>query len=153
MKTKTDPRHCARKIALQTLFEWSMHSIDPHQIAERIIKDSDNEIHLDYKLLSNLIDSVIAHRKELDDRIAIAAPQWPLTQISKVDLTILRMASAELQFLPDVPEKVSIDEAVELAKEFSNDTSGKFINGVLGTVLKNIKNNQGGQTTEVPSNA
>ncbi|KKP69970.1 transcription antitermination factor NusB [candidate division CPR3 bacterium GWF2_35_18] len=138
MKTKTDPRHCARQIALQTLFEWSMHSSNPQDIANRIIKETDNN-KLDFNLLSEIISNVVSNREKIDLQIEVAAPAWPISQISKIDLTILRIASAELQYIKGIPNKVSIDEAVELSKEFSGDTSSKFINGVLGTILKNIE--------------
>lgn len=137
MKTKRDPRHCARQVALQTLFEWHMHSIDPQIIAKRIITETEND-NIDYDLLNDIIENVVAHKKDIDEQIHIAAPQWPLSQISKIELTILRIAVTELQYLSEIPEKVTIDEAVELSKEFSTEVSGKFINGVLGTVLKNL---------------
>lgn len=137
MKTRNDPRHCTRQVALQSLFEWSMHSTDPQQIAQRVIEQTENE-QLDYKLLQQIIEKVTFYKTDIDKQIEKAAPQWPLTQIAKIDLAILRIAIAELQYLDDIPEKVTIDEAVELSKEFSSESSGKFINGVLGTVLKNI---------------
>ncbi len=148
MKTKHDPRHEARRIALQTLFEWSMHSVDPHEIAKRIaIQDEVQNV--DFSLLEQVIDYVTKNRSEIDQRIEKAAPQWPLSQIAKIDLTILRIATAELCGIKDIPPKVTIDEAVEIAKEFSSESSGKFVNGVLGTILKinAPEKNQASKTT------
>ena len=79
------------------------------------------------------------HQQKIDKTISDAAPEWPLEKVAKVDLAILRLAVYELLIVKSEPPKVIIDEAVELAKEFGNDSSGSFINGVLGTVLKNTK--------------
>lgn len=138
MKKKTDPRHLSRQVALQTLFEWNMHTSDPHEIAHRLIKEELPDQKIDLALLTQIIDLVIEHKDTIDHHIEVAAPAWPLNQLAKIDLTILRIAIAELAYVDSIPEKVTIDEAVEISKEYSTDTSSKFINGVLGTVLKNI---------------
>ncbi len=75
----------------------------------------------------------------IDEQITIAAPEWPLPKISKMDLAILRLASYELMIEKKEPPKVVIDEAIELAKAYGNDSSAKFVNGVLGTILKTIE--------------
>ena len=82
------------------------------------------------------VDPIIKHLQKIDKAIAKAAPAFPVDKIAKVDLAILRLAVFELVFEKKNPPKVVIDEAVELAKEFGNDTSGSFVNGVLGTVWK-----------------
>lgn len=81
-------------------------------------------------------DQIIEHITKIDDQIIKNAPKWPLDKINKVDLSILRCAFWELKYQKDTPPKVIIDEAVELAKEFGNESSASFINGVLGSALK-----------------
>jgi transcription antitermination factor NusB len=115
MKVKSDPRHKKRIKLMQQLFANSFHQLD-----------DDPE--------SNLIIADIA---DIDQRISQAAPEWPISQINKVDLAILRLSIYELK-QKQVPYKVAIDEAVELAKEYGSDNSAKFINGVLGTVLEKL---------------
>jgi transcription antitermination protein NusB len=83
------------------------------------------------------IQSIIADLSDIDNRIQQAAPEWPLNQINKVDLAILRLSIYELK-QKQVPYKVAIDEAVELAKEYGSDNSAKFINGVLGTIQEKL---------------
>lgn len=130
-----DPRHNARKIALATLFSWSILSqklSQTRKTASEIL-----EIGIFNKELANLLtQGVTENRKELDEIIAEAAPEWPTDQIARIDLIVLRIAIFELVIARNVPPKVAIDEAVELAKEFGSENSGKFVNGVLGTVVE-----------------
>ena len=142
MKSKTDPRHSARKLALSSLFCWLFTEPDENecQLLSRELLDTDIE-NLDQGLSKKIIDGVKKHRLELDDIVSECAPEWPIEKISKVDLIILRIAVFELLHSRKTPIKVVIDEAVELAKEFGSDTSHKFVNGVLGTVVeKHTKN-------------
>jgi N utilization substance protein B len=135
MKTKHDPRHIARQVALMSLFEWSFHSDQPSDIINHVLEAAEEDVEIDQRFVQQLVDGVIQHLDELDEQITAAAPEWPRDQIAKIDIAILRLASFELKF-SDVPHKVVIDEAVELAKEFGGDTSSKFVNGVLGTLVK-----------------
>lgn len=84
------------------------------------------------------IREIVAKLDPLDEMIQAAAPEWPLAKISKVDLSILRLATYEMTVVKDQPVKVIIDEAIELAKEYGNTNSPQFINGVLGTIYKQI---------------
>ena len=145
MKTKQDPRHIARQIALMSLFEWSFHSDDTDGIIEHVLESQETEIDADTSLVANLVNGAIEHLEELDARITAAAPEWPRDQIAKIDICILRLAGFEL-YHTKTPQKVIIDEAVELAKEYGGDTSSKFVNGVLGTLAKDITAKQ-----QVPS--
>lgn len=117
MKTAQDPRHKKREDLLGKLFSISF-------------EDATGD--------SSIVD-IRDHIKELDARIQKAAPEWPLAKIAKIDLSILRLATYELTVLKKEPPKVIIDEAVELAKEYGNDGSAAFINGVLGTILKEVE--------------
>lgn len=84
------------------------------------------------------IKPIVAHLSGIDKRIESAAPEWPVDKIAKIDLAILRLSIFELTVEKKEPPKVVIDEAIELAKEFGNEHSSKFVNGVLGTVLKSL---------------
>ncbi|MBN1162658.1 transcription antitermination factor NusB [Patescibacteria group bacterium] len=135
MKSKIDPRHTARKIALSSLFCWLF--TEPHREECNLLAKELLEIPADthdQNLTDLIIEGVKENLKGIDEIIAEAAPEWPIDKISKVDLIILRIAIFEIIYGKKTPIKVSIDEAVELAKEFGNDTSHKFVNGVLGTV-------------------
>jgi transcription antitermination factor NusB len=116
MKTANDPRHQKRIDHMQKLFSWSFQPEED----------------------TSEIEPIIAQITFLDTHIQEAAPEWPLTKIAKIDLAILRLATHELLVQKSEPPKVVIDEAIELAKSFGNDNSPKFINGVLGTILKGI---------------
>lgn len=131
----SDPRHNARKFAMATIFSWSFLSQDLSQTVLDItewleIGDYDKD------LANFLIQGTTENREALDRTIEETAPEWPIEQIAKIDLAILRIAIYELVISQSVPPKVAIDEAVELAKEFGSDSSSKFVNGVLGTVVE-----------------
>jgi transcription antitermination protein NusB len=135
MKSKTDPRHAARKLAMSSIFCWLFSESNDEEclaLSKDLLGD-DEETSKDLTL--QIIEGVKRNNEQIDKIIEECAPERPLDKISKVDLVILRIAIFEILFSKNVPEKVAIDEAVELAKEFGNDTSQKFVNGVLGTVL------------------
>ena len=90
----------------------------------------------DRAYISRILDGVLSHMTELDDKISAASVKWSLERIAKVDLTILRLATYEILYEDDVPGSVAINEAVELANRYSEPSSGRFINGVLGTILR-----------------
>ncbi len=145
MKKINDKRHEARIVALQALFEWSFNSIDIETIAERDlvldIADEENagtKKEIDSELVSFILKGTTNNLDTIDKIIEKAAPEWPLVQIAKIDLEILRIAIFELYIARNVPPKVAIDEGVELAKQFGGENSSKFINGVLGTVVKEL---------------
>jgi len=145
MKIKADPRHAGRKLALTSIFCWLFSEAQDEQTIE-LSKDLLDESAADFELANHIISGVKSHKKEIDEIIEQCAPDWPLDKISKVDLVILRIAIFEILYGGGrVPDKVAVDEAVELAKEFGNDTSSKFVNGVLGTVIeikRKVKNDR-----------
>lgn len=96
-------------------------------------------VSFDQKQKSAETADILKNLDKLDGQIQKAAPEWPTGKISKIDLAILRLAAYELLIAKSQPPKVIIDEAIELAKEFGNPNSPKFVNGVLGTILKEIK--------------
>lgn len=129
-------RHFARTLAMQTLYEWDFQSdksIDAlleHNIAAISHENDDNTF------VIGLVKGVASHLEEIDKAITEHAPEWPIDQISVVDKSILRLAVYELLYTDEVPAKVSINEAVELAKTFGGDNSSRFVNGVLGTAYR-----------------
>jgi N utilization substance protein B len=116
MKTATDPRHLRRRNAVKALFAESFtHQKDLPEVVLKIKEETE-------KLNKIIVDS---------------APTWPIDKINKIDLAVLHLSIYELLY-EETPPKVIIDEAVELAKEFGSESSGSFINGVLGTIYENI---------------
>lgn len=135
-------RHLSRSIVLQTLFEWDLNAFDSaatHEVLQRNVDEfAPNKSDLPF--MEKLLDGVIAKRSELDLIIEKAAPEWPIDRISPVDRNILRLGLFELLFADrsEVPAKVAINEAIELAKQFGGENSSRFVNGVLGAVYKEI---------------
>ena len=135
-------RHLSRSIAMQSLYEWDFKEKKPEQlkeIVERNIKEFGPGLE-ESNFVWQIIDGVIKNLAKLDKIIAKSAPEWPIDQITIVDRNVLRMGLYELLFgnRQEVPPKVAINEAIELAKSFGGESSGKFINGVLGTVYREI---------------
>jgi len=135
-------RHLGRIVALQTLYEQDFRhdvkdeSLDLSKVLDRNIERYAETID-DQKFVRELVAGVAARSAEIDQIIGPVAPEWPVEQIARIDRVILRIGIFELLFTDAVPPKVAINEAVELAKAFGGDNSSKFINGVLGTVLRN----------------
>lgn len=136
-------RHLCRIIALQSIYEYDFRNslnideltTDIDEVLKRnidVYKDAVDEA----DFISDLVLGTIKNQEKIDAMIVPAAPEWPLDQIAKIDRAILRMSIYELLIKRDVPPKVAINEAVELAKEFGGDNSSKFINGVLGTIFR-----------------
>lgn len=134
-------RHLARSTVLQTLYEWdfSGKTQNPDEILMRdageFAPGTEND-----RFMKNLLDGVLEKQKDLDNIIISAAPEWPIDKIGIMDRNILRIGLFELLFADreQVPPKVAINEAIELAKKFGGETSSKFINGVLGAVYKEM---------------
>ncbi len=134
-------RHLARSIVLQSLFEWDFRKLSDKEITAVVARDAaEFGGSADTAFMEELTKNVLAKRPEIDTIIEKAAPDWPLDKISPVDRNILRIGLYELLFADrkDVPAKVAINEAIELAKGFGGENSGKFVNGVLGSVYKEI---------------
>jgi N utilization substance protein B len=135
-------RHLARSVVLQTLFEWDTSNVsdtDAPVILQRNVEEFGGE-DTDKAFMEELLQGVLAKRPDLDLVIEKAAPDWPLPKIAPVDRNILRIGLFELLFADrtQVPAKVAINEAIELAKIFGGDSSGRFVNGVLGAVYKEM---------------
>ena len=136
-------RHLSRSIVLQTLFEWDFNSVKNNtnikEIAQRNLREFAPGLEDDIFVFF-LLEEIIKKHKIIDEIIEKAAPDWPLDKISFIDKNILRIGLTELLFgdRKQVPPKVAINEAIELAKTFGGENSSKFINGVLGAVYKEI---------------
>lgn len=134
-------RHLGRILALQTLYECEFRrdcgdtDLDIRDILERNIGRYKETIE-DTKFIDALVQGVAKYEKQLDSVLQPVAPEWPIDQIARMDRLVLRIGLYELLMGHDVPPKVVINEAVELAKAFGGDNSSKFINGVLGTILR-----------------
>ena len=135
-------RHLARSVVLQTLFEWdTTHASekDTFAILSRNVSEFGGD-DIDQPFMDTLLKGVLAKKGDIDLVIEKAAPDWPLERIAPVDRNILRLGLYELLFADrsQVPAKVAINEAIELAKTFGGDSSGRFVNGVLGAVYKEL---------------
>lgn len=137
-------RHLGRIIALQTLYEKDFRegaedaSFDLDAVLARNMARYEATVD-DKAFIEQLVHGVAEREEELDAILQPIAPEWPIAQIARMDRIILRMGLYELNFEKDVPSKVVINEAVELAKAFGNENSSKFINGVLGTALRKLQ--------------
>jgi N utilization substance protein B len=129
--TDTAPRHQQRERALSLLYEAELKGEAPLQVVDALPLPPD-------PFVRALIEQVVASREEADRRIAAASVGWPLERMAVVDRIVLRMAVAEVLDPDGPPTAVVIDEAVELAKEYSTDESGRFVNGVLSTIVADL---------------
>jgi N utilization substance protein B len=127
-------RHKARVTALQVLYEVDCTGHTPAVVVEQRLAEADLP-ESGNVFVHELTQGVEEHREWLDGHIEQYAPEWPVDQIAVIDRNILRLAIYEILIGTDTPVKVAINEAVELAKTFGSDSSGRFVNGVLGTLV------------------
>jgi transcription antitermination protein NusB len=135
-------RHLSRSIAMQCLYEWDFKGKSNGEVDE-IIKKNVQEFGPgmdDTGFVEGLVKNTIENRDKIDPLIEKCAPEWPLEQVTIVDRNILRLGIYELLFgnYEEVPPKVAINEAIELAKSFGGGASGRFVNGVLGTIYREL---------------
>lgn len=134
-------RHLARTIAMQTLYEWDFNGRQTPDIIG-LLQENFKQFAPDFSdegFSEALIRGVFDHMDEIDATIVKYAPEWPLDQITIVDRNVLRLGVYELTYSRDVPPKVAINEAIEVAKGFGGDSSGKFVNGVLGAIFRDLQ--------------
>lgn len=127
-----DPRSDARERAMNVLYEADIRGITPAEVTAAIVVPFDD-------LTRELIDGTSADREHIDELVSEASHSWPLHRMPTIDRTILRLATFELLHRSEVPVAVIIDEAVTLAKRFSTDNSGSFVNGVLSAIASRIR--------------
>ncbi|MBT3538786.1 transcription antitermination factor NusB [Candidatus Parcubacteria bacterium] len=133
-------RHLARSIVMQSLYQWDFRG-NPTAAIPAIIDQNMKEFGIGLEdtkeFVETTVDGVIKHQKEIDIKLADFAPHWPLEQMTLIDRNILRLGVFELEFNnEEIPPKVAINEAIELAKTYGGPSSGKFVNGILGAMYK-----------------
>src|SRR3989338_4400801 len=135
-------RHLSRSIVLQTLFEWDFNSKDKKRVWNFLDYNVDNFALCaeEKEFTKSLLTGILEKNDKIEKIIKKAAPEWPLEQVAIIDRNVLRIGLYELLFgdRKEVPPKVAINEAIELAKNFGGESSVKFVNGVLGTVYREI---------------
>jgi transcription antitermination protein NusB len=130
-------RRRARRVTLETLYEYDIADHPPGEILQQRLADSPME-KSGVDFASHLVQGTIAHLEDMDRLIARYAPEWPLDQMAVIDRNVLRIAIFEFLVDGQTPVKVAINEAVELAKTYGSDSAPRFINGVLGTLADQI---------------
>jgi transcription antitermination protein NusB len=149
-------RHLCRTIVLQSLYEWDFYKrgSDLEKIVERNTEDFGADID-EPEFIWKIVGGTVENLEKIDKIITKAAPEWPLDQVAIIDRNILRIGIYELLYADqeEVPHKVAINEAIELAKNFGGQNSSKFVNGVLGTIYNEIKatDDSHSETEGVPS--
>ncbi|HQF57433.1 MAG TPA: transcription antitermination factor NusB [Candidatus Magasanikbacteria bacterium] len=135
-------RHLARCIVMQTLYQWDFKgqptAVLP-AIIEQNLKEFGTGLEDEIEFIKNTVDGVIKNQKKIDEIIQKYASNWPLEKITLIDRNILRIGVYELKFNNEIPDKVAINEAIEVAKTYGGPTSGKFVNGVLGAIYKEMQ--------------
>lgn len=133
-------RHLARTVAMQTLFQWDFVGKQGEltDLLDKNLPDLAPGLD-DDGFAERLIKGLVKNLTEIDDIIQRLAPEWPVDQITGIDRNVLRIGVYELKFGKEIPPKVAINEAIELAKAFGSDASSKFVNGVLGSLYKEME--------------
>ncbi len=137
MPEKKFNRRVVREKCLQALYAFEMNKEGLDELVEGMLADV--QIPADKEFGRKLIYKVIANREELDELIRGKVANWEMDRIALIDRLLLRMAIAEFLYFPDIPPKVSINEAIEIAKEYSTAKSGKFVNGILDSIFSELK--------------
>lgn len=134
-------RHLARTVAMQTLFEWDFNGKQESDLLENLQRNLDaiTPNFEDAPFAKQIMEGVLAHREEIDGLIGKYATDWPIDQITIVDRNVLRIGVYELKYNDEIPSKVAINEAIEMAKQFGGESSGRFVNGVLGAIFKELE--------------
>ncbi|MCA1030685.1 transcription antitermination factor NusB [Bacillus timonensis] len=130
-------RRTAREKALQALFQIDMSEIEVHDALQNVLIDEDENLEVEYKVdpfLERLVTGVMTNKEEIDRLLRANLEKWTLERVANVDRSILRLAVFEMKFVEEVPVNVAMDEAIELAKVFGDESSSKFINAILSKV-------------------
>ena len=145
-------RHLIRTIIIQSFYEWDFYNraTDLTKIIERNLKDLGQDID-EPDFVWRIAKGIVEHLPEIDKVLEKAAPEWPLNQIAIVDRNVLRLGLYELIYADpnEVPPRVAINEAIEIAKNYGGENSPKFINGVLGTVYRQLHPEEGKDNKQI----
>lgn len=134
-------RHLTRTVVMQSLYQWDFNGQDKDQltsILEKNLKEFAPGLE-DKDFSRNLVKGILDNLKDIDAKIKKYATEWPIEQITLVDRNILRMGVYELLYDSEIPPKVAINEAIEIAKKYGGESSGKFVNGVLGAIYRDVE--------------
>ncbi|MEC0230915.1 transcription antitermination factor NusB [Paenibacillus alba] len=140
-------RRVAREIAVQSLYQIQMNEATPQEAVQVAIHEAehDNETELDFKgekidpaYIVELVEGTYSHKVSIDELLEEYLKGWAMDRLSRVDREVLRLAVYEMLYRDDVPPKVVVNEAIDLAKHYGTDESGKFVNGVLGKMIKEV---------------
>ncbi|MDD4607272.1 MAG: transcription antitermination factor NusB [Patescibacteria group bacterium] len=136
-------RHLSRSVVMQSLYEWDFNNQqgNPTDLLKKDLTEFAPTLEEKNNFALDLLQGIIEHLKELDAQIVKYAPEWPLEQITIIDRNVLRIGIYELMYDKTIPPKVAINEAIELAKNFGGSSSGKFVNGVLGSIYRDLQEN------------
>ena len=133
-------RKRSREIAMELLFSMEISKNSYEETIECFVVDYEMDLKtIDLEYIKEVMKSVVDHKEEIDEIIKNSLINWTIDRVSKVNLTIVRLAIAEMLYINDVPEVVAINEAIELTKKYSDDKSVSFVNGALDKAFKNIK--------------
>lgn len=125
-----------REAAVKLFYEMDIQKTFEHKFYKNFLAENEL-IALKDNYLKEVFDSFLLNRDNIDDIIQKSSTSWDIRRIAKVDLSILRVAITEILYLSDIPDKVSINEAIDLAKKYGDENSYKFVNGLLGKIVKN----------------
>jgi len=138
---KSTQRRKAREIALQALYNIDLMGEGANDQTEEFIKGEGKRASV-IEFARQLVEGCRSHLKAIDKKLARAAINWEISRMAVIDRNILRLGTYELLFCPDIPPKVAIDEAIELAKKFGSRDSGSFVNGILDKLYKEESGNE-----------
>ncbi|MCR8642411.1 transcription antitermination factor NusB [Paenibacillus sp. N1-5-1-14] len=140
-------RRVAREIALQSLYQMGMTEVTPKEAIEIALEEAGNDNEAGIELQDSnvspqyvyeLVEGSVRHRSNIDTMLSGYLKGWKMDRLSRIDREVLRLAAYEMLYTLDIPAKVVVNEAIELAKHFGTEESGKFVNGVLGQMIKDI---------------
>lgn len=140
-------RRLAREITVQSLYQMEMNEVNAEQAVAMLIEEAQHDNESNVKLenaaeltrfVKELVSGILERKSDIDALLSDFLKGWQVDRLSRVDKQILRLAAFEMVFRDDVPPKVAVNEAIELAKHFGTDESGKFVNGVLGKMIKEL---------------
>jgi N utilization substance protein B len=141
-------RRLARELAVQSLYQIEMNGVTPEDAVAHVVEEArtEDEAQLTRKRdqispqhISELVEGTLQHKQSIDGLLLDYLKGWQMDRLSRVDREILRLATYEMVFCDDVPPKVVVNEAIEMAKHFGTEDSGKFVNGVLGKMIKELE--------------
>ena len=142
-------RHLARTVAMQILFEWDFNNRSEKlsDVIDYNFKEFGVGLEEDREFIEKLVRGVTKNLAEIDATIVKYAPEWPIEKITIIDRSVLRIGIYELMISKEVPPKVAINESIEVAKTYGGESSGRFVNGVLGSVYREIDDKDNGVIT------